>query len=220
MHQIFRERRKIEEIIRKLKKLKQDATDLQVKDALIIALFVLEVGIFEHRFKNLVYKFWLGKLLNNLNNEEIKNFKTRDKFLDRTTLGGAKEIFKKNLKVISTKIHITPIWNEKYLRSFVKAVEYINQLRRDLYHDLYKKGKSLKRILNKIEGKIEFANKKYYIEEGRDSPVSKSLISNGKIPNNWMIEMMIEITLRLFCDLLIKEKKIKVETKYSWLSLD
>jgi hypothetical protein len=208
MHQIFSERGKIKKIIKILKELTQSENDAQIKDALIISLFVLEVGIFEHYLKNLVYT-----LLNKLSDEEKNKFKPRDKFFNFTTLGGAKEIFKKNLKEISTKIHITPIWDEKYLKSFVDAVEDINQLRKDLYHNLFREGKSLEEILNEIKKRIEFANIKYYIEEGRDSLVSKSLISNGEIPNNWTIEMMIEIVSKLFGDLFTKERKIKVENK-------
>jgi hypothetical protein len=208
MHQIFSERRKIKKIIKILKELTQSENDAQIKDALIISLFVLEIGIFEHYFKNLVYT-----LLNKLSDEEKNKSKPRDEFFDYTTLGGAKDILKKNLKVISTKIHITPLWNEKYLKSFVNAVEYINQLRKDLYHNLYREGKSLEKILNDIKRRMEFTDVKYYIEEGRDSLVSKSLVSNGKIPNNWTIEMMIEIVWRLFEDLFKKGGKIKVETK-------
>jgi hypothetical protein len=92
------------------------------------------------------------------------------------------------------------------LKSFVNAVEDINRLRNDLYHNLYQEGKSLKKILNEIKRRIEFANIKYYIEEGRDSLVSKSLISNGEIPNNWTIEMMIKIISKLFEDLVTKER--------------
>jgi hypothetical protein len=95
MHQIFSERGEIRKIIKILKELTQSENDAQIKDALIISLFVLEVGIFEHYLKNLVYKFWLEKLLNNLDNSEKKKFKTRDKFFNSTTLGGVKDIFKK-----------------------------------------------------------------------------------------------------------------------------
>jgi hypothetical protein len=208
MHQVFSERGKIKKIIKILKELTQSENDAQIKDVLIISLFVLEVGIFEHYLKNLVYT-----LLNKLSDEEKNKIKPRDELFKYTTLGDAKEIFKKNLKKILTKIHITPIWDKKYLESFVDAMEDINQLRKDLYHNLYREGKSLEKILNEIKRRIEFSNIKYYIEEGRDSLLSKSLISNGKIPNNWTIEMMIKIVLTLLGDLFKKEGKIKVETK-------
>jgi len=82
MHQIFSERGKIKKIIKILKELTQSENDAQIKDALIISLFVLEVGIFEHYLKNLVYT-----LLNKLSDEEKNKFKPRDKFFkDQITL--------------------------------------------------------------------------------------------------------------------------------------
>jgi hypothetical protein len=248
MHQIFQGRKEIEKYIKDIKELiskiqNQDEnlisgiSNSELIDALIISLFVLEVGFFEHWLKNLVWELkknerkniiswfiskvrsfehWLKKLIFELKNKIKNREENRDEFFKKTTLGKAIEFFKKEIsKRKEEEINLSSIWSFKFLRSFVNAAGEINNLRNDLYHNLYREGLLKKEILNNIEKRLEsnLSIKKYFIEEGRDSKVSRSLISNGKLPNNWTIEILEKIVCQLIQDLYQQQGKIKINKK-------
>jgi hypothetical protein len=216
MHQIFQRRKEIEKYIKDIKelisKIQNQGENLisgisnsELVNALIISLFVLEVGVFEHWLKNLVYD-----LKKNLKKNKIKD--NRDNFFEKTTLGIAIKLFEEEILEVSKKINLSPIWSFNFLFSFVCAAQEINNLRNDLYHNLYREGLIRKEIFNNIEKRLELNIfiKKYFIEEGRDSKVSRSLISNGKLPNNWTIEMLRESTSHLIQPLYLQQEKIKI----------
>ena len=251
MHQIFQGRKEIEKYVKDIKELiskiqNQDEnlisgiSNSELIDALIISLFVLEVGFFEHWLKNLVWELkknerkniiswfiskvrsfehWLKNLIFKLKNKIKNREENRDEFFKKTTLGKVinsldsfkKEIFKRKKE----ESNLSPMWSSNFLSSFVDAAGEINNLRNDLYHNLCREGLLKKGILNNIEKRLELnlSIKKYFIEEGKDSKVSRSLISNDKLPNNWTIEILEKIVCQLIQDLYQQQGKIKINKK-------
>jgi hypothetical protein len=176
---VFKKRYSIEKSIEKIKRSIEEEKNIKA-----ISLFILEVGILENWIK------WFN----------VKNLKTEkyDEYFDTVTLGTAIRDFESYGKFQDVRDYrIRRLLTREYKQSFVLACRKVNNLRNDLYHNLYLKAISLEFLLKKIKQRLEF-DKIIYGIEYENLGNYKSLVYNERLPSNWTIEMLIHILVRYY----------------------
>ncbi len=171
----------------KIKKRIQDASD-----ELYIALFVLSVAELEYRLK---------ECLNIYNDYQNKGY------YDNLTLGKAIQEFKCIIyellirNVSKGDYRVNFLLSNKCYENFIERCRDINDLRNNLYHNLFKpkvKGEGLGKIIKEIKKRTDITNnwKQYYSHHPFDFYNSDTLIDKDN--KSWSFDLIIEFSRKYY----------------------